>query len=121
MTNGLVDPAPPFSELLLLTLPLVLVIVTLRFLRREKEVSAVWLLLFTSAVLLALVTVINEVFKVIVDNRIRYLIPLWPLAALLSAATLWRLSRRYRRLVAVLLTLWACCGSMAHHRHRIPL
>ena len=111
MTNGLVDPAPPFSELLLLTLPLALVIVTLQRLRRGKDVSAVWLLLFTSAVLLALVIVIDEVFKVIVDNRIRYLIPLWPLAALLSAAALWRLSRRFRRLVAGVLALWLVLGA----------
>ena len=111
MTNGLVDPAPPFSELLLLTLPLAFVIVTLQRLRRGKGVTAVWLLLFTSAVLLALVLVIDEVFKIFVDNRIRYLIPLWPLAALLSAATLWRLSRRRRRPVAGVLALWLVLGA----------
>ncbi len=111
MTNGLVDPSPPFSELLLLTLPLALVIVTLQRLRRGKGVSAVRLLLFTSAVLLAMIIVIDEVFKVIVVNRIRYLIPLWPLAALLSAATLWRLSRKFRLLVAGVLTLWLVLGA----------
>ena len=61
--------------------------------------------------LLALLIVIDEVFKIIVDNRIRYLIPLWPLAALLSAATLWRLSRKSRRLVAGMLTLWLVLGA----------
>ena len=111
MTNGLVAPFPLFSELLLLALPLVLVIVFLRRLRRGKGFNTVWLLVFTSAALLALVIVINEVFRVIVENRIRYLMPLWPLVALLAAAALWRLARRYRRLVAVLLALWLVLGA----------
>ena len=111
MTNGLVAPSPPFSELLLLALPLVLAIVTLWRLRRGKGVSAIWLLSFTSAALLAIVIVINEVFRVIVDNRIRYLMPLWPMMALLVGAGLWRLARRHRRLVAVLLAIWLVLGA----------
>ena len=52
--------------------------------------------------------VINEVFRVIVDNRIRYLMPLWPLTALLVGAGLWRLAQTsFRRLLlTVLLALW---------------
>ena len=111
ITNGLVDPSPPFSELLLLALPLVLAIVTLWRLRRGKGVSAIWLLVFTSATLLALVIAINELFQVIVDNRIRYLMPLWPLTALLVGAGLWRLARSFRRLVFVLLALWLIFGA----------
>ena len=115
LTNGLVAPSPPFSELLLLASPLALVIVTLRRLRRGKGVSAIWLLFFTSAVLLALVIVINELFQVIVDNRIRYLMPLWPLTALLVGAGLWRLARSFRRLVFVLLALWLIFGAWLLH------
>ena len=111
LTNGLVVPSPPFSELLLLALPLVLVIVFLRKLRRGKGFNSVWLLVFTSDTLLALVIVINEVFRVIVDNRIRYLMPLWPLTALLVGAGLWRLAGRYQRLVAGLLALWLVLGA----------
>ena len=111
LTNGLVVPSPPFSELLLLALPLVLVIVFLRKLRRGKGFNSVWLLVFTSAALLALVIVINEVFRVIVDNRIRYLMPLWPLTALLVGAGLWRLARSFRRLASVLLALWLIFGT----------
>ena len=44
-------------------------------------------------------------------NRIRYLMPLWPLTALLVGAGLWRLASRYRRLVAVLLVLWLVLGA----------
>ena len=111
LTNGLAAPSLPFSQLLLLALPLALVIVTLRRLRRGKGVSAIWLLIFTSTVLLAVVIVINEVYRIIVDNRIRYLMPLWPLTALLAGAGLMRLARRQRRLVAVLLTLWLVVGA----------
>ena len=111
ITNGLADPSPPFSELLLLALPLGLVIVTLWRLRRGKGVSAIWLLFFTSAALLAIVIVINELFKVIAANRIRYLMPLWPLTALLVGAGLWRLARSFHRLVFVLLALWLIFGA----------
>ena len=111
MTNGLLDLPLSLDSLLLLALPLVLVIVFLRRLRRGKGFNSVWLLVFTSAALLALVIVINEVFRVIVDNRIRYLMPLWPMMALLVGAGLWRLARRYRRLVAVLLALWLVLGA----------
>ena len=111
LTNGLAAPSPPFSELLLLALPLALVIAILRRLRRGKGVSAIWLLIFTSTVLLAVVIVINELFKVIVDNRIRYLMPIWPITALLVGAGLWRLARSFRRLVFVLLALWLIFGA----------
>ena len=112
LTNSLVDPSPPFSELLLLALPLALIIVFLQRLRRGKGFNTVWLLVFTSAALLALVIVINEVFRVIVDNRIRYLMPLWPLSALLAGAGLWRLAGRHRRVcVTVLLAVWLALGA----------
>ena len=111
LTNGLVDPSPPFSELLLLALPLALVIVTLWFLHSGKRAGAIWLLVFASTTLLSLVIVINEVLKTIGPTRIRYLMPLWPLTVLLPGAGLWRLARRYRRLVAVLLVLWLVPGA----------
>ncbi len=111
MTNGLVDLSPPFSELLLLALPLVLVLVTLRRQRKENRGSAIWLLLFTSVTLLAFVIAINEMLRVIVENRIRYLMPLWPLTALLVGAGLWQLASKHLRLVAVLLALWLVLGA----------
>ncbi len=111
LTNGLVDPSPPFSELLLLALPLAFVIVTLWFLHSGKGAGAIWLLVFASVALLSMVIAINEVFKIIGPTRIRYLMPLWPLTALLLGAGLWRLARRYRRLVAVLLALWLVLGA----------
>ena len=111
LSNGLVTPSLPFSELLLLGLLLVLAIATLWRLRRGKGISAIWLLFFTSAALLALVIVINRLFQVIIANRIRYLMPLWPLTALLVGAGLWRLARSFRRPVLVLLALWLIFGA----------
>ena len=110
MTNGLVAPSPPFSELLLLALPLVLALVTLQSLRRAIRISPFWLLAFTSLTVLAIVIAINEFFRVIVENRIRYLMPLWPLAALLAGAGLRRLARRHFQVVIGLLALWPILG-----------
>ena len=110
MTNGVIDPSPPFSELLLLTAPLVLVIITIRRLWRGKGLSAFWLLVFTFAALLSLMILINEVARVIVDNRIRYLMPLWPLTALMAGAGIRRLARRFRQVVSGLLALWLILG-----------
>ena len=111
ITNGLVDPSPPFSAILLLILLFVLMGVTLRRLCKESRISAIWLLLFTSVTLLALVIAINEMLRVIVANRIRYLMPLWPLTALLAGAGLGRLARSFRHLVSVLLALWLVLGA----------
>ena len=111
LTNGLVAPSPPFSDLLLLALPFVLVIVSLRRLRRGKGLNTVWLLVFTSAALFEMVIAINEVLRVIKPTRIRYLMPLWPLTALLAGASLWRLATKHRILVTGMLALWLISGA----------
>ena len=110
MSNGLVALPPSLSELILIFLPPVLVIVTLRRQRTEDRISAIWLLLFTSVTLLAVVIAINEVAWVIVSNRIRYLMPLWPLTALMAGAGILRLARRNHQVVAGLLVLWLILG-----------
>ena len=111
MTNGLVTQSPPAGEHLLLALLLVLMVAILLRKRAGIDARVVWLLVFASAALLTLVIVINELLKLIVDNRIRYLMPLWPMTALLVGAGLWRLARRHRRLVAVLLVIWLVLGA----------
>ena len=69
-----------------------------------------WLLVFTFAALLSLMILINEVARVIVDDRIRYLMPLWPLTALMAGAGLQRLAQRFRQVVSGLLALWLILG-----------
>ena len=111
LTNGLIHPSRPISELLLLALPLVLALVTLLRLRGAIRVSPLWLLAFTSMSVLAVMIVINEFIQVIVANRIRYLMPLWPLTALLVGAGLWRLVNRRSILATGMLALWLIYGA----------
>ena len=111
MTNGLLDLPLSLDTLLLISLPLTLALVTLLHLRGVIRVSSLWLLAFTSMSGLALMIVTNEFIQVIVANRIRYLMPLWPLTALLVGGGLWRIPLSFRRVVAVLLTLWLVVGA----------
>ena len=111
MTNGLLDLPPSLDTFLLISLPFSLALVTLLHLRGVIRVSSLWLLAFTSLSVLALMIAINALIQVLEVSRIRYLMPLWPLTALLVGAGLWRLARRYRRLVAVLLVLWLVLGA----------
>ena len=111
MTNGLVTQSPPAGEHLLLALLLVLMVAILLRKRAGIDARVVWLLVFASAALLTLIIVINELFKLIVDNRIRYLMPLWPITALLVGAGLWRTAPKFRLLVSVLLALWLISGA----------
>ena len=110
MSNGLLDPPPPVGALLTILLPLALLLAILLRLRSGKRASATWPLVFTSAALLILVLAINEVLRVMHVSRMRYLIALWPLVALLAAAGLRPLVKRRRRLLAGLLVLWLGLG-----------
>ena len=110
LTNGLIDPSPPLNVLLLISLTLALLLVVPLRLRGVIRINSLWLLAITSLGVLALMIAINEIGQVIVDNRIRYLMPLWPLVALLVGAGLWHLASKHRRLVAALLALWLITG-----------
>ena len=111
MTNGLVNLSPSLALLLYFGVTLALVIITLRFLRSGKRAGAVWLLVFTSATLISLVIAINEALKIMAATRIRYIMPLWPLTALLAGASLWRLANKHRILVSGMLALWLISGA----------
>ena len=111
MTNGLLDLPPSLDTLLLISLPFTLALVTLLHLRGVFRVSSLWLLGFTALSVLAVMIVINEFIQVIVANRIRYLMPLWPLTALLVGAGLWRLVNRRSILATGMLALWLIYGA----------
>ena len=106
MTNGLLDLPPPLDTLLLISLPFSLALVTLLHLRGVLRVSPLWLLAFTALSVLAVMIVINAFIQVIVADRIRYLMPLWPLTALLVGAGLWRMVNRRSILATGMLALW---------------
>ena len=110
LSNGIINLPPQFSELLLLALPLVLALVILLRLRDAIRFNSLWLLAFTSLTVLALMIAINAFFRVIVENRIRYLMPLWPLAALMAGAGLRQVAQRHRQVVIGLMALWLILG-----------
>ena len=86
-------------------MPLALLVVTVQRLRHGSDGDACWLLVFVAATTLLLMTAANEVVKVVLDDRIRYLMPLWPLTALLVGGRLWRLANRRSILATGMLAL----------------
>ena len=111
LTNGIVDLQIAPGDGLLVLLLLSLVIVTGLRLRSGKIAGAGWYLFFVTGTLLLLIVALNEVLRVIGTERLRYLIVLWPLSALLVGAGLWQLAGKRRRLVAILLALWLIFGA----------
>ncbi len=110
LANGIVSPAPWVGELLVILLPLALLFGTLWQLRNRRPAGAGWLLTFVSVSLLLLIIAANEALRIVSERRMRYLIALWPLLALLTGVGLRQLAGAHRRLVAVLLTVWLVLG-----------
>ncbi len=110
LANGVVSPAPWVGELLVILLPLALLFATLRQLRTRRPAGDGWLLTFVSVTLVLLIIAANEALRIVSERRIRYLIALWPLLALLAGVGLHQLARAQRRLVAALLALWLILG-----------
>ncbi len=111
MTNGLVALSPPLTGALPFLLIAGLAIVVVLLWRAPSGTRALGLIAFTAAALLAAGVFINEAARIIVDNRVRYLMPLWPMVALLTGAGLARLARAQPLPVAVLLAFWLVHGS----------
>ena len=110
LTNLLVTLPPTVAAASLVLLLLALVVATLLRLRSGKRADAGWLLVFVAATSFLLMIAANEAVRMMQSNRIRYLMPLWPLSALLAAAGLRPLVNRQRRLLAGLLVLWLGLG-----------
>ena len=111
LVNGIVAPASPVGELLVILLPLALVIATLLHLRARRRADAVWFLIFVTATLLLLFTAANEMLRVVTERRMRYLMALWPPIALLAGAGLHKLAGGQRHLAAALLAFWLILGT----------
>ena len=112
MTHGAIQLTPAPGEVPGLVLLLVLLIITVLRLRARRKPDAVWLLTFVSIATVLLLLGVNVFIRFLEDTRIRYLMPLWPLTAMLAGAGLWRLAGKYRLLTAVLLALWLVSGSL---------
>ncbi len=113
MSNGLVDAGFPPGATMTLLLTLTLVIAVGWQLRSGKRAGTGWLVAFVTGALLVLATILNEALRIIATERLRYLVALWPLSALLVGAALWRLADKRRWLVATLLVPWLALGIQA--------
>ncbi len=110
LVNDFISPTPFVATLLAILLPLALLVATVLRLRDRRPVGAGWLLAFVSATLLLLYVVSNEALRIVSEQRMRYLIALWPLLALLAGAGLRLLAGAHRRLAAAMLALWLIPG-----------
>ncbi len=110
LVNDFISPTPFVATLLAILLPLALLVATVLRLRARRPVGAGWLLAFVSATLLLLYVVSNEALRIVSEQRMRYLIALWPLLALLAGAGLRLLAGAHRRLAAAMLALWLIPG-----------
>ena len=114
LSNGFINLPGPVGAILLLALLLVPALFYLRRTRTDQNLDG-FFLLFTSAALLAQVLVLNNVFKIMATTRIQYLMPLWPLCAVLAGAALARPARRLLLPVTGLLALWLVSGAWLLH------
>ena len=110
LVNDLISPTPFVATLLAILLPLALLVATALRLRARRPVGAGWLLAFVSATLLLLYVAANEALRIVSERRMRYLIALWPLLALLAGAGLRQLAGAHRRLATAMLALWLISG-----------
>ena len=111
LTNGIVDLQIVPGAVPLVLLLLALIVAAGLRLRSDNRTTAGWFLVFVTGALLLLIVALNEVLRVIGTERLRYLIALWPLVALVAGAGLWQLAGKRRRLVTVLLALWLIFGA----------
>lgn len=104
---------PTFSGWILLALLVGLVVAGVRQ-RHSRPVGPATFLVFIYAAAFLLALLANELTRVIAISRIRYLMPLWPLTALLIGLLVWR-QRRHRFHVAE----WLLAGMIVTGLHAI--
>ena len=108
LSNGVLAVSTPAQEAFATGLFLFLLACLLWRIRSKGRHEPLSFLGTVLVVFLVLVGLANELLSIIADNRIRYLMPLWPLCALLGGSILWNLFNRNPTLIRRLLLLWLC-------------
>ena len=111
LSNGIIPPSEWLGAALILLLPPLYLYLTLRRGRAGASPDALWMLLFTTAGFLLLTVAVNEVIGTLLDDRLRYLMPLLPPCALLAAAGLRRIAGRGQAVTSLLMALWIALGA----------
>ena len=88
----------------------ILLLLSWRRLRSVAPPDAAWLLTFVTAVTFLFVVAANELVRVMEQKRIRYMMSLLPLIALLAGAALHKYLRIFPRASAGLLVFWLFLG-----------
>ena len=115
LTNSIVPPTGAVGTALTVIIPAAFLYLAWRRRRSGHRTDALWVLLFISLAFLLVAIGVNELVGTLIDDRIRYLMPLWPLVALAAGAGLWRLSGRWRLPAIVLLAAWSGLGAALSH------
>ena len=89
-------------------------------LREHAQNQNLWLLLFLTLTTLLLIIAANQVLQVMTPDRVRYLMPLWPLMALGVAWGLWQYHRLRYLLLPLLLIAWVGVGLWALTASGLP-
>ena len=110
LSNGVLAVSTPAQEAFATGLFLFLLACLLWQIRSKGRHDPFSFLGTVPVLFLVLVGLANELLSIIADNRIRYLMPLWPLCALLGGSILWNLFKRNPTLIRRLLLLWLCLG-----------
>ena len=82
--------------------------------RQREWFRQLQFLLFTTLVLLLLMLIGNEILLVMRDDRLRYLMALWPMSALLIGWGVWRTRGRWRLVAGMLTGVWVVFGLWAN-------
>ena len=109
MSNGLLEVS--LSTALAALALVTLLALAARHTMRRRVASSPAFLILAGTVFLTSVLLINEFLGILADTRVRYLMPLWPICAILAGAGLWRLYLKRRFLALALLALWVLQGT----------
>ena len=109
MSNGILEVS--LSNALLILALISLLALAANHTMRKWVASPPGFLFCAGTFLLTSVLLINEFLGILADTRVRYLMPLWPICAILAGAGLWRLYLTRRILALALLAFWVLQGT----------